>query len=283
MFDSLLNLRFVEAGEGSPVSGWIHNKRIPFIIVAQATNGCYEVLSENGHIVTKGTEAFLAPANIELSIVHHESEDGTPMHFRYAHLQCMICNTIDLSSLFQIPPKTDSAKGAILGELIEQLLDCMHPQQGFEWRNTAKRKEIGYRILNVLLDISKPNQFHEHFFYEANVLVPILTYMSENLGTSEDVDTLVSRFPLSRTALYQLFKKVFGKSPIAYWKELRLQEAYKMLCATNTSINEIADQYGFATRNHFSREFKKEYKMTPSEARIYYNRLQSSNLKPRQQ
>lgn len=279
MLDSLLNLRFVEAGEGIPVSGWIHNKRIPFIIVAQATNGSYEVISKNGHIVTQGTEAFLTPADIELSIIHHAAEDGTPMHFRYAHLQFMICDTIDLSALFQLPPKTDSAKGAVLGEWIEQLLDCMHPQQGFEWKYAARRKEIGYRILNELLDISEPNQFHEHFFYEANILVPILTYMSENLGNPEDVDTLVSRFHLSRTALFQLFKKVFERSPIAYWKQIRLQEAYKMLCATNTSINEIAYQYGFATRNHFSREFKKEYKMTPSESRKYYHDLHHSNQK----
>ncbi len=277
MLDSLLNLQFVEAGQGSQANGWIHNKRIPFIIVAQATSGNYEVLSKNGHIVTQGMEAFLAPADIELSIVHHAAKDDTPMHFRYAHLQFMISNTIDISALFQLPPKTDSAMGAILGDLIDQLLNYMHPQQGLEWIYAARRKELGYRILNILLDISEPNQFHEHFFNEANVLVPILTYMSDNLGNPEDIDKLISRFHLSRTALFQLFKKVFEKSPKAYWKQIRLQEAYKMLCATNKSINEIADQYGFSTRNHFSREFKKEYNMTPSEARTHYYHLHHSH------
>ncbi len=70
----------------------------------------------------------------------------------------------------------------------------------------------------------------------------------------------------SRTISYG-FQHVVGLSPIKYFKILRLNQIYQRLKKVNpyeTTIEEIANQYGFWSLGHFSRDYKKFFGELPS-------------------
>ena len=60
---------------------------------------------------------------------------------------------------------------------------------------------------------------------------------------------------------------MFGMSPMAYLKTLRLQTVHRALKTadpTNTNIIAIANQFGFWSMGHFSRDYKQMFDELPS-------------------
>lgn len=64
------------------------------------------------------------------------------------------------------------------------------------------------------------------------------------------------------------FKRYTGFSPKQYQIQLRIQKAKTMLSTTELSIKEIAYQLGFECNNYFSRVFKQETGISPTDFRL---------------
>lgn len=74
-------------------------------------------------------------------------------------------------------------------------------------------------------------------------------------------------FGISETYLRRLFKENLCVSPIKYINDLKLEAAKGMLAVSNYTISEIAQSVGFDDPYYFSRFFKKETGISPSEYR----------------
>ena len=79
------------------------------------------------------------------------------------------------------------------------------------------------------------------------------------------VSTLASDIGLSDVHLRRIFKATVNTSPIKYINHLRLEKAKNMLTTSNYSIAEIALSVGFSDPYYFSRVFKQELGISPSE------------------
>lgn len=93
-------------------------------------------------------------------------------------------------------------------------------------------------------------------------------YVEEHLSERICVQTLASRFGLSRTSLYLLTQKYFGKG-VTEFINFKKIEAAKRMIAAGVSADRIAEQIGVADANYFRRMFRKyagmplrEYKKT---------------------
>jgi transcriptional regulator GlxA family with amidase domain len=64
-----------------------------------------------------------------------------------------------------------------------------------------------------------------------------------------------------------LFKSITGVSPAKYLKELRMRQAATLLTTTFLSVKEIVRRVGLTDESHFVRDFKRRYRLTPSEFR----------------
>jgi AraC family transcriptional activator of mtrCDE len=69
---------------------------------------------------------------------------------------------------------------------------------------------------------------------------------------------------MSRSTFSDRFGAAFGRSPIAYVREVRLRKAADMLRATDRPIDAIASRVGFASRSHFSQAFRDLFGESPS-------------------
>jgi AraC-like DNA-binding protein len=70
------------------------------------------------------------------------------------------------------------------------------------------------------------------------------------------VATLAGRAGLSRSAFAARFTRLVGKPPLQYLTYWRMQQAQRLLQASNASIAQIAAQAGYQTEPAFSRAFK---------------------------
>lgn len=64
-----------------------------------------------------------------------------------------------------------------------------------------------------------------------------------------------------------LFRESVGMSPYAYFTLLRLEKAKELLSYTNVPIGAVGEAIGYNDQNYFSRFFKKQVGVTPTEYR----------------
>ena len=69
---------------------------------------------------------------------------------------------------------------------------------------------------------------------------------------------------LSPNYFGDLIRELTGDSPTSYIRRFIMQRAQSLLISGAT-ITETADQLGFDYPQHFTRQFKKHYGVTPSE------------------
>ncbi|CAH1197239.1 AraC family transcriptional regulator [Paenibacillus sp. JJ-223] len=77
------------------------------------------------------------------------------------------------------------------------------------------------------------------------------------------VDELAAEARMSASSLYDYFKEVTGMSPIQFQKQIRLQEARRLLLSGSIDAAEAAFQVGYESPSHFSREYARMFGMPP--------------------
>jgi AraC family ethanolamine operon transcriptional activator len=93
-------------------------------------------------------------------------------------------------------------------------------------------------------------------------------YMRAHLEASITLMSLCKALHISERPLNYGFQEVFGVSPMAYLKTLRLQAVRTQLQLADpatTAIAEIANRFGFQSLGHFSRDYKTMFGELPSE------------------
>ena len=94
-----------------------------------------------------------------------------------------------------------------------------------------------------------------------------LDYIEENIGDEIHIEALAKIAALSLFYYQRLFTRLVKKTVREYIKLRRLARACKRLKNGNNHIIDIAERYGFGSRETFSRAFKDAYGLTPSEYR----------------
>ncbi len=92
-------------------------------------------------------------------------------------------------------------------------------------------------------------------------------YMEQNYYRSVSVCEVADMLHISDRYLYNLFVRHEGVSPKKYLNELRLNRACELLKNQNMSVTEVATSVGFDDVLTFSRFFKKNMLLSPTEYR----------------
>jgi AraC-like DNA-binding protein len=94
-----------------------------------------------------------------------------------------------------------------------------------------------------------------------------ISYMLTNPSEHITLDTLSARFGISKTYFSHLFRDSAGVSFKQYLTSLRIECAKRMLTEKELSVIDVGFECGFLTPSQFSRSFKQNTGMTPSQYR----------------
>ena len=100
---------------------------------------------------------------------------------------------------------------------------------------------------------------------ESDLAMEIRLYIISHLCDDLSVDILCNKYGLSKTALYQLFKKNFGTSVVQIIRSERINKAKELLREDKISIGDVAQQVGITDANYFTRTFKALTGKTPKD------------------
>ncbi|WP_010271658.1 helix-turn-helix domain-containing protein [Paenibacillus senegalensis] len=96
-------------------------------------------------------------------------------------------------------------------------------------------------------------------------LKQIREYMEHHYHEPLSIAQLAQMANLSPKYFVYLFKKTFGHSAIDYLTDLRINRAKRYLLESDYRMREIAHKVGYSDEFYFSRKFKKEVGISPSE------------------
>ncbi|MCA9673231.1 MAG: AraC family transcriptional regulator [Myxococcales bacterium] len=146
----------------------------------------------------------------------------------------------------------------------KRLIECFDDPLDRQVIGSTIVDEIIYRVLkgpqgHVLYALT---QHHTPYASVARALERIHKDYRETLA----VEDLAKESAMSVSSFHRAFKRVTGESPLQYLKKLRLLKAKGLLVFDGLRVEEAATDVGYASASQFSREFKRYFKVPPSEA-----------------
>ncbi len=142
---------------------------------------------------------------------------------------------------------------SLLDQLASPTLDMLHSAS----KILAWLAE--YTVLNKDIDLIAKQNF-----------ASLERYIGAHYSERISVDDLCDAFHYSRPTLFARFKSECNMGPIAYINKLRLEKSKELL--SEYDVSETAKRVGFEDANYFSRIFKKNTGVSPSE---YAKRIKS--------
>lgn len=108
--------------------------------------------------------------------------------------------------------------------------------------------------------------------FENELLNEIIIYINENIYESFTIEEICHKFSISRSSLQTLFKNNLSIAPKQYISDLKLNKSKLLIKESMYTISEISSKLGFSSIHYFSRKFKQQFGITPTDyAKTIYN------------
>ena len=169
-----------------------------------------------------------------------------------------------LSPLREMPravtthPLCDQLRGSVI-----RLLECLKCPLDSRMLGRQMVREIIYRVLREEKDgaLRALANRNEHFIRIARVLKEV----HADSAKSFTVESMSKRAGMSIAAFHHNFKLVTGSSPLQYLKRIRLDRAKRLMIHDGYNASTAAKAVGYESASQFSREFKRQFGVTPME------------------
>ncbi|OZI05478.1 hypothetical protein BWI93_25250 [Siphonobacter sp. BAB-5385] len=100
------------------------------------------------------------------------------------------------------------------------------------------------------------------------LLKDIAFFIDEHINSSVlSVENLSKHVGMSRGSLYSKLLELTGKTPVEYIRSVKLEKSATLLEKSDLNISQIAYSVGFPNANYFTKSFKSQFNMLPSEYR----------------
>jgi AraC-like DNA-binding protein len=91
-----------------------------------------------------------------------------------------------------------------------------------------------------------------------------ISWLKQNYAAPFRIETIAREARLSPSALHHSFKSVTAMSPLQYQKQLRLQEARRLMLGQAMDAATAGHQVGYESPSQFSREYSRLFGAPPS-------------------
>ena len=101
---------------------------------------------------------------------------------------------------------------------------------------------------------------------DKKMMEKLMEYLNQHIGEAElRIEDLADAVGMGRTSFYSKLKTIVGMTPVDFVRHIRIQRAEYLIIHSNDTFSQVAYAVGFSDPKYFSRCFKKETGMTPSE------------------
>ena len=158
--------------------------------------------------------------------------------------------------------------GLMIGTMEDDLLDAVtrlasllkKPQQ-IAVLAPLIRREIFYKLL-----LSPQGAILRHIAADSGKIQRVaagLAWLRHNLARTIRMEELAREMRMSPSAMHSWFRAVTSMSPLQYQKQLRLQEARRMLLSEAMDAATASRQVGYESASQFSREYRRFFGVPP--------------------
>jgi AraC family transcriptional activator of mtrCDE len=172
----------------------------------------------------------------------------------------------------------------LFGELREPVIEQFEPADKIDLKlreamDELLQQEVGVGAMTAALlkqivvslvrrSLRSSQQWTERFSILADRQVTrAFADMVARPGAAHSVQSLAHSAGLSRSGFMVRFSDIFGQSPMAILRDLRMRQAAIDLATTTMSIDVVALNAGYESRSSFVRAFRKAYNRDPSDYR----------------
>ncbi len=126
----------------------------------------------------------------------------------------------------------------------------------------AENKELSNKYKNTFTDHTN-STFETH---EQRILKKVLAIVERNLADPLfGVEKMAEEIGMSRASLHRKLKTITGFPPSEFIRSVRLKHAASLLSSKSDSVSQIGLAVGFEDQSYFSKSFKKQFGVSPSE------------------
>jgi AraC-like DNA-binding protein len=115
-----------------------------------------------------------------------------------------------------------------------------------------------------LVGVTRPLQKRAPAARPADPLLPAITLIAKEMHRRLTVTDMAKAAAMSASQFTRRFKTQLGDTPHQYLRQMRLATACDLLCSTDLPIAAIAAATGYSDQSHFSNDFARHQKSTPS-------------------
>ena len=129
--------------------------------------------------------------------------------------------------------------------------------------------ELLHRLLNM--EIRPPKTCGFYTETQVEIAKRAAQILSNDLRQHIPIRQIAERFSVSETSLKNYFRGVYGQNISTWLREIRMNEAARLLSNTKRPIAEISEQVGYSNQGKFAAVFKKQLGLSPLEYRRFKN------------
>ena len=169
------------------------------------------------------------------------------------------------------------------GQVLEQSINVLIDEILHIYRNVLQEETELLRFRNIFRFSQKDELmeeltgwmigFHEKLdsefddYKNKSRIEEALAYIKDNYSQDLNMAVVSNHVSMNYSFFSYAFKQYTGKNFVNYLKELRMNEAKRLLAETDMRVIEISQQIGYENEKHFMKTFKKECGVSPTEYR----------------
>lgn len=212
-------------------------------------------------------------------------EQGGPDGERISKIAQMI-GTNKISEALKMTEQffAEVKKGQHSGDMLEKSINMMIDEILQIYRNVLKEKEgelVRFRNLYQFAQIEELMEeltgwmigFHEKIdsefddYRNKSRMQQAIDYIQEHYAADLNMAVVSNHVSMNYSLFSYAFKQYTGKNFVNYLKELRVNEAKRLLAETDMRVIEISQQVGYENEKHFMKIFKSVSGVSPTEYR----------------
>lgn len=143
---------------------------------------------------------------------------------------------------------------------IKSLLHQRKQLQELYWKQWLDKQQDKASSIEIAPSQPKITPFDEQFMQN------VMQVMEKQMDNSDlTIDEFARELNMGRTVFYQKLKAIIGLSPVDFIRDMRVKRAKQLIDSGEYNVSTVAYMTGFNDPKYFSKCFKKQYGMSPSE------------------